>query len=45
MTRKVKQLFKRLGEKVPVHNGLTRIKQESFYSAWHDLKHLALSSR
>ncbi|MEW8960012.1 MAG: IS200/IS605 family accessory protein TnpB-related protein, partial [Moorella sp. (in: firmicutes)] len=45
MTRKVKQQIKRLGEKVSVHNGLDRYKQESFYSAWHDLKELALSSR
>lgn len=45
MTRKVKRLFKRLGEKVSVHNGLDRYKQESFYSVWHDLKELALSSR
>lgn len=45
MTRKVKQLFKRLDGKVPVHNGLVRYQQESFYSAWHDLKQLALLSR
>ncbi|MBF7084403.1 IS200/IS605 family accessory protein TnpB-related protein [Desulfallas sp. Bu1-1] len=45
MTRKVKWLFKRLDGKVPVYNGLTRFKQESFYSAWHDLKQLALLSR
>ncbi|AQS59135.1 IS200/IS605 family accessory protein TnpB-related protein [Desulforamulus ferrireducens] len=45
MTRKVKQLFKRLDGKISVHNGLTRYKQESFHSVWHDLKHLALSSR
>ncbi len=45
MTRKVKQLFKRLDGKLPVHNGLTRYKQESFYSVWHDLKELALSFR
>ncbi|NHM27976.1 IS200/IS605 family element transposase accessory protein TnpB [Desulfofundulus sp. TPOSR] len=45
MTRKVKRLFNRLEGKIPVHNGLTRFKQESFYSVWHDLKQLALSSR
>ncbi len=45
MTRKVRQLFKRLDEKVPAHNGLTRFKQESFYSVWRDLKQLALLSR
>jgi len=45
MTRKVKQLFKRLGGKVSMHNGLTRFKQESFYSVWRDLKQLALLSR
>jgi len=45
MTRKVKRQIKRLDEKVSVHNGLDRYKQESFYSAWHDLKQLALSSR
>jgi len=45
MTRKVKQLFNRLDAKIPVHNGLTRFKQESFYSVWHDLKQLALLSR
>ncbi|MGI6286746.1 IS200/IS605 family accessory protein TnpB-related protein [Neomoorella humiferrea] len=45
MTRKVKQQIMRLGEKVSVHNGLDRYKQESFYSVWHDLKQLALSSR
>ncbi|TDA67718.1 MAG: transposase [Clostridia bacterium] len=45
MTRKVKRLFRRLDEKILVHNGLTRFKQESFYSVWHDLKELALSSR
>jgi len=45
MTPKIKRLFKRLDEKVLVHNGLTRFKQESFYSVWRDLKQLALSSR
>ncbi|SHF33586.1 hypothetical protein SAMN02745133_02368, partial [Desulforamulus putei DSM 12395] len=45
MTRKVKQLFKRLDGKIPIYNGLTRFQQESFHSVWHDLKHLALSSR
>jgi IS605 OrfB family transposase len=45
MTRKVKQIFKRLDGKILTHNGLTRFKQESFYSVWHDLKHLALLSR
>jgi IS605 OrfB family transposase len=45
MTRKVKQLFKRLDGKIPVHNGLTHFKQESFQSVWRDLKQLALSSR
>ncbi|HHY38620.1 MAG TPA: transposase [Clostridia bacterium] len=45
MTRKVKRLFKRLDRKIPVHNGLTHFKQESFYSLWHDLKQLALASR
>jgi hypothetical protein len=45
MTRKVKRLFKQLDEKIPVHNGLTRFKQESFQSVWRDLKQLALSSR
>ncbi|MQL54048.1 transposase, partial [Desulfofundulus thermobenzoicus] len=45
MTRKVKRLFKRLEEKISVHNGLTRFKQESFRTVWHDLKQLALSSR
>jgi len=45
MTRKVEQFFKRLDGKLPVHNGLTRYKQESFYSVWHDLKELALSFR
>ncbi|BCV21828.1 IS200/IS605 family element transposase accessory protein TnpB [Moorella sp. Hama-1] len=45
MTRKVKRLVTQLDGKIPVHNGLTRFKQESFYSAWHDLKQLALSSR
>jgi IS605 OrfB family transposase len=44
MTRKVKRLFKRLDGKIPVHNGLTHFKQESFYSVWHDLKQLALLS-
>jgi len=45
MTRKVKRLFKRLGEKISVHNGLSRYRQEGFWSAWQDLKGLALSSR
>ncbi|MDN5347175.1 MAG: hypothetical protein PWP65_739 [Clostridia bacterium] len=45
MTRKVKRLFNRLDEKIPVYNGLDRCKQESFYSVWHDLKQLALLSR
>ncbi|RKO65809.1 IS200/IS605 family accessory protein TnpB-related protein [Desulfofundulus salinus] len=45
MTRKVKRLFNRLDEKIPVYNGLDRFKQESFYSVWHDLKQLALLSR
>jgi len=45
MTRKVRQLFKRLDGKVSVHNGLTRLKQESFYSVWRDLKQLVLLSR
>ncbi|MBE3587843.1 MAG: transposase [Thermoanaerobacteraceae bacterium] len=45
MTRKVKRLVTRLDGKIPLHNGLTRFKQESFYSVWHDLKQLALSSR
>jgi len=45
MTRKVKRLFKRLEGKILIHNGLTRFKQESFYSVWHELKQLALSSR
>ncbi|WP_027355754.1 IS200/IS605 family accessory protein TnpB-related protein [Desulfofundulus thermocisternus] len=45
MTRKVKRLFKRLDEKIPVYNGLDRFKQESFYSVWHDLKELVLLSR
>ncbi|OAT80872.1 hypothetical protein [Desulfotomaculum copahuensis] len=45
MTRKVKRLFKQLDGKVPVYNGLTRFQQESFYSAWHDLKKLVLLSR
>jgi len=45
MTRKVKQLFNRLDEKLILHNGLTRYKQESFYSAWYELKRLALLSR
>jgi IS605 OrfB family transposase len=45
MTRKVKRLFKRLEGKIPIHNGLTRFKQESFYSVWHELMQLALSSR
>ncbi|WP_284679522.1 hypothetical protein [Aceticella autotrophica] len=45
MTRKVKQLFKKLDGKILNFNGLTRFKQESFYSVWHDLKILALSSR
>jgi len=44
MTRRVKQLFVQLDGKVPVHNGLTRFKQESLTSAWHDLKKLALSN-
>ncbi|SHF58844.1 hypothetical protein SAMN02745218_02654 [Desulfofundulus australicus DSM 11792] len=45
MTDAVKRLFNRLEGKIPVHNGLTRFKQESFYSVWHELKQLALSSR
>ncbi|MBC7347424.1 MAG: transposase [Clostridia bacterium] len=45
MTRKVKRLFKRVDEKIPVHNGLTRFQQESFHSVWRDLNKLALSSR
>ncbi|MDN5300992.1 MAG: hypothetical protein PWQ60_506 [Thermoanaerobacteraceae bacterium] len=45
MTRKVKQLFKRLDGKISIQNGLTHFKQESFYSVWHDLKQLALLSR
>ncbi|AEG13886.1 transposase, IS605 OrfB family [Desulfofundulus kuznetsovii DSM 6115] len=45
MTRKVKRLFKRLEGKIPIHNGLTRFKQESFYSVWHELMQLVLSSR
>ena len=45
MTRKVRRLVTRLDGKIPVHNGLTHFKQESFYSVWHDLKQLALSSR
>jgi len=45
MTRKVKRLFDRLDEKLSVYNGLTRYKQESFYSIWHELKQLALLSR
>lgn len=42
MTRTAKQLFKHLDRKIPAHNGLTRFKQESFYSVWHGLKRLAL---
>jgi len=45
MTRKVKQLFDRLDGKLPVHNGLTRWRQEKFYSVWHELKQLASLSR
>jgi len=45
MTRKVKQLFDRLVGKLPVHNGLTRWRQEKFYSVWYELKQLALLSR
>ncbi|RKO67424.1 IS200/IS605 family element transposase accessory protein TnpB [Desulfofundulus salinus] len=45
MTRKVRRLFKWLDKKILVHNGLTRYKQESFYSVWHDLKELVLLSR
>jgi len=45
MTRKVERLFKRLDEKVSVHNGLDRYKQETFNSVWHDLKQLAYLSR
>ncbi|MQL54040.1 IS200/IS605 family element transposase accessory protein TnpB, partial [Desulfofundulus thermobenzoicus] len=45
MTRKVKRFVTRLEGKIPVHNGLPRFKQESFYSVWHELKQLALSSR
>lgn len=45
MTRKVKQLFKRLDEKIFLHNGLTRYKQESLNSVWCDLKQLAYLSR
>jgi len=45
MTRRVKRLFKRLDEKLPVHNGLTCYEQEAFYSVWYDLKELALSLR
>ncbi len=45
MTREVKQLFDRLDGKLSVHNGLTRRRQESFYSVWHELKQLALLSR
>ncbi|MCL5040041.1 MAG: IS200/IS605 family accessory protein TnpB-related protein [Firmicutes bacterium] len=45
MTRKVKRFFGRLGEKVSLHNGLDRYKQESFHSAWSDLKELVLLSR
>lgn len=44
MTRKAK-LIRRLYDKIPVHNGLTRFRQESFYSVWHDLKELASLSR
>ena len=45
MTRKAGRFFKRLDGKVAVHNGLTRFRQESFYSVWHDLKKFALSIR
>jgi len=45
MTRKVRRLFNRLDEKIPVYNGLALFKQESFYSVWRDLKQLALLSR
>jgi len=45
MTRKVKRLFDRLDGKLPVHNGLTRRRQEKFYSVRHELKQLALLSR
>ena len=44
MTRKAK-LFKRLEEKITVHNGLNRFRQESFNSVWLDLKKLALLGR
>ena len=45
MIRKTRRLFNRLDGKILIHNGLTRFKQESFHSVWHDLKRLALSSR
>jgi IS605 OrfB family transposase len=45
MTQTAKRLFKQLDRKIPIHNGLTRFKQESFYSVWHDLKQLVLLSR
>jgi len=45
MTRKVKRLLDRLDGKLSVHNGLTRWRQEKFYSVWHELKQLALLSR
>jgi hypothetical protein len=41
MTRKEKRLLKKLEQ----HNGLIKIKQESFYSIWHELRELAYSSR
>lgn len=45
MTRKVRRLFRSVEGKASVHNGLTRFRQESFYSVWHDLKKLALLTR
>ena len=45
MTQTAKQLFNRLDRKIPVYNGLTRFKQELFYSVWHDLKQLVLLSK
>ena len=45
MTRKVRACLKRLDDKVPVQNGLSRWWQEGYYSVWHDFRLLALSLR
>ncbi|MDN5348220.1 MAG: hypothetical protein PWP65_1784, partial [Clostridia bacterium] len=45
MTCGVRACLRRLKGKLPLHNGLAPWRQEAFYSAWYDLKRLALALR